>query len=168
MASHVLHVYLSVMRDGQRRPLCNGQDLTDDDTLWVTAELDTASFIRMVFVTPDGEAGEVIRQDAANLTREAMFRAPRGLMSHGSGEAQLVLVASRDDLNEIDPMLSAMLDVIRDTGILVDRDGSLQRPEGGTAQTSEPLFAVDSTDVLSADFDPHGVAVLPISLQSVH
>lgn len=155
-----------MVRDGERRPLCNGQDLTQADTLWVTVELDTASFIRMVFVTPDGETGEVVRQDAADLTREAMFRAPRGLMTAASGEAQLVIVASRDALDEADPLLAAMLDAIHETGVLVDRDGSLKRPETGPSQAQAPLFNVDNEEALAADFDHHGVAVLPISLQT--
>lgn len=163
---HTLQVYFTVDREGQRRPLCRGQDLTDSDTLWVTVELDTASFIRMVFVTPDGQTGEVIRQDAADMTREAMFRSPRGLMTGGTGEGQLVIVASRDLLDEVDPLLAAMLDAIRETGLLVDRDGSLNRKSHAAAQPEVPMFNVDSEETLHADFDAQGVAVLPLSLQS--
>jgi hypothetical protein len=163
---HTLLVSLAVDREGQRGALCRGQQLTAADTLWVTVDLDTASYVRMVFVTPLGETGEVMRQDAADLTREALFRAPRGLMAHAQGDVQLVIVASRDPLTEVDPMLSSMLDVIRDTGVIVDRDGSLKAVGSGQGmKPEEQLFNIGS-GALTADFDGNGVAVLTLSLHT--
>jgi hypothetical protein len=162
---HSLEVYLAIKQAGERRAFCPGQRLDSTAELWVTVELDVASHVRMVYVSPDGEAGELLRQDEAYLTRSAMFRAPDGLLVRTPGEAQLVIVASRQPLEESDPVIGSMLDVIRDTGTLVERDGSLRPPPPGT----EPASGV-SLDVggkgLHADFDENGVAMLMIPLRS--
>jgi hypothetical protein len=132
--------------------------------LWVSVEIDTASYVRLVYSTPDGGSGEVVRQDAADLTREALFRAPRGLLSSAPGEVQLVVVASRAPLEESDPALGAMLDVIRETGTLVDRDGSLRPPDEPSG--SEPWRLDFGPQALHADFDERGVALLTVSLHA--
>jgi hypothetical protein len=161
---HSFEVYLELKQAGGKRPFCPGQSLASGE-LWVTVELDTASHVRMVYVAPDGEAGELLRQDEADLTRSAMFRAPDGLLVRASGEAQLVIVASRAPLGESDPVMGSMFDVIRETGTLVERDGSLRPPPPG----QEPASAVQldaTTTAMHADFDEHGVAMLTIPLRS--
>lgn len=162
---HALEVYLSVAREADKRPLCPGMMLTEADALWISVELDTASYVRMVFIAPDGQAGELQRQDEADLTRMAIFRAPEGLLAHAPGEAQLVLVASRDPLETADSSMQLMLDVIRDTGTLVDRDGSLHPPPPGTEPPPD-LMHLDASKNLFADFDDKGVAMLTISLRT--
>jgi hypothetical protein len=163
---HALEVYLAVGQFDGKQTLCPGSPLAASDELWVTVELDVASYVRMVFVAPDGETGELLRQDEADLTRSALFRAPEGLLSRVSGEAQLVVVASRQSLAESDPVMHATLDIIRDTGTLVQRDGSLRPPPPG----SEPAGAVrlDLGQLgLHADFDERGVAMLTIPLRTM-
>ena len=163
---HSLEVYLSVIRDTQKQPLCPGQHLSAEDELWVDVELDTASHVRLVFVSPDGEAGELLRQDQADLTRVAMFRAPEGLLSRAAGEAQLVIVASREPLSTTDPMMDSIFDLIRDQGTLVERDGSVRPPPPGSAPPLEGVRLDLSAGGLHADFDERGMAMLTIPLRA--
>ncbi len=162
---HDLEIYLAVVRDGKQRPLCPGEVLTEADVLWINVDLDLASHVRMVFIAPDGQAGELVRQDEADQTRQATFRAPEGLLAHAPGEAQLFVVASQTPLEESDPTMQMMLDVIRDTGTLVDRDGSLRPPPPGTAPPPD-MLKLDTSENLFANFDEHGVVMLAISLRT--
>jgi hypothetical protein len=162
---HSFEVYLAVKQPSGQRPFCPGERLHSGDELWVTVELDTASHVRMVYVSPEGEAGELLRQDEADLTRSAMFRAPDGLLVRTPGEAQLVIVASRAPLGESDPVMGTMFDVIRDTGTLVQRDGSLRPPPPGQEPAGAMRLDVGTTG-LHADFDENGVAMLMIPLRS--
>jgi hypothetical protein len=162
---HSFEVYLVIKQASGKRPFCPGQELSAGDELWVNVELDTASQVRLVYLSPDGEAGELLRQDEADLTRSALFRAPEGLLVRTPGEAQLVIVASRAPLDESDPVMGTMLDVIRDTGTLVQRDGSLRPPPPGQEPASGVQLDSDMRG-LHADFDERGVAMLTIPLRS--
>ncbi len=162
---HALEVYLTVERDSTRRPLCPGEVLTDRDSLWLSVELEFASHVRVVYIAADGQAGEVLRQDEADLTRSAIFRAPEGLLAHADGEVQLFVVASREPLAESDPIIHAMLNVIRDTGTLVEPDGSLRAPPPGTAPPSD-ILKFEASENLFANFDELGVAMLAIALRA--
>jgi hypothetical protein len=164
--AHALEVYVSVDRAGQRSPLCPGQPLAGADALWVRVELDTVSYVRMVFVTPDGETGELLRQDLADLTREALFRVPRELISRALGEAELFIVASRAPLEQADPGIAAMFNVIRETGVLVDRDGTLSPPRESTEPPGQGLQLDVATRTFYADFDDKGVALLSLPLRA--
>ena len=82
-----------------------------------------------------------------------------------TGEAQLFLVASQAPLEESDATMQMMLDVLRDTGTLVDRDGSLRPPPPGTAPPPD-MLKLETSKNLFADFDDHGVAMLAISLRT--
>lgn len=163
---HALQVYLEADRTGTLSPLCVGHNLTSADVLWVTVEIATDAYVRTVFVTPDGQTGELLRQDTETRTRRARFQAPRGLMTRAPGEAEFVVVASRDPLHDADPTMASMLRVIRETGVLVDHEGNLTPPlrEPGD-DTPEQLLNLGS-DSLYADFDEHGVAVLTLTLQA--
>jgi hypothetical protein len=163
---HSLEVYLSIYRAEQKQPLCPGQRLSEGDELWVDVELDTASYVRLVYVSPDGEAGELLRQDHADQTRVALFRAPDGLLVRSAGEAQLVIVASREPLSASDPMMDSMLDVIRETGTLVERDGSVRPPPPGAPPPLEGVQLDLGADGLHTDFDERGVAMLMIPLRT--
>jgi hypothetical protein len=163
---HLLQVYLSVDRAGARTPLCPGQPLVGANALWVSVELDTASYVRMVFVTPDGETGELMRQDDAELTRQAVFRAPQELIHHAFGEAQLFIAASRIPLHEADPTIGSLFDLIHDTGILVERDGTLRPPPTNSRPAVQQLHLAADTQTLHADFDERGVAMLTVSLRA--
>lgn len=161
---HSLEVFLAVSRNaGPQRPLCPGARLEAEDSLWVTVELDTASQVRMVYSAADGESGELLRQDEADLTRRAVFRAPQGLLVRSAGQAELLIVASREPLAEADPEMGGMLDVIRDTGTLVDRDGSLRPPPPGVETASAGGLDLGAQG-LHADFDENGVAILSLTL----
>lgn len=162
---HGLEIYLAVARDEKPRPLCPGEVLHETDALWISVDLDIASYVRMVFIAPDGQAGELARQDEADQTRQATFRAPKGLLAHAPGEAQLFVVASQTPLEESDATMQMMLDVIRDTGTLVDRDGALHPPPAGSAAPPE-MLKLETSKNLFADFDDHGVAMLAISLRT--
>jgi hypothetical protein len=164
--ARALEVYVEVDRAGQRTPLCPGQPLVGADALWVSVELETASYVRMVFVTPDGETGELLRQDIADLTREALFRAPKDLVSRALGEAELFIVATHVPLEQADPGIAAMFDVIRETGVIVDRDGSIRPPRQDPPQPSEGLRLDVQTHTLYADFDDKGVALLSLPLRA--
>lgn len=162
-SAHALEVYLFVERDGVMDSLCPGQPLTSSDALWVGVDLDLASHVRMVFVSPAGESGEVLRQELGN-GEEAVFRAPRGLFTRERGDAQLVIVASRSALGEADPLLSSMLDTIRETGVLVDSDGQIVQ-KGQSA--GPPALPMDlRSQALHADFDERGVALLTLTLHT--
>jgi hypothetical protein len=163
-SAHALEVYLFVERDGVMDSLCPGQPLTSSDALWVGVDLDLASHVRMVFVSPAGESGEVLRQELGGSGEEAVFRAPRGLFTRERGDAQLVIVASRSALAEADPLLASMLDTIRETGVLVDRDGQIVH----TAQAAgPPALPMDlRSQALHADFDERGVALLTLTLHT--
>lgn len=163
---HSLEVYLSVLRGAQKQPLCPGQHLSASDELWVDVELDTASHVRLVFVAPDGEAGELLRQDEADLTRVALFRAPEGLLAHAAGEAQLVIVASREPLSSSDPMMGSIFDLIREQGTLVERDGSVRPPPPGAGPSLEGVSLDLGPEGLHADFDARGLAMLTIPLRA--
>jgi hypothetical protein len=162
---HDLELYLLVERNGAREPLCPGEPLSQDDTLWITVELELLAHVRMIYVAPDGQTGELVRQDQADMTRVAIFRAPEGLLAETRGEAQLFVVASREPLDTVDPTLATMLDLIRETGTLVDREGNLHPP---TAEASAPLeiLRLDATGDLHSDFDEHGVAMLGVALRA--
>lgn len=162
---HGLEIYLSVDRDGDKRPLCPGEVLSARDTLLIGVDLDIASHVRMVFIAPDGQAGELLRQDEADLTRAANFRAPEGLLAYAAGEAQLFIVASQEPLEQSDATMQMMLDVIRDTGTLVDRDGSLRPPPPGSAAPPD-MLKLETSEDLFADFDDKGMAMLAISLRT--
>ena len=163
---HSLEVYLSVLRDAQKQPLCPGQHLRASDELWVDVELDTASHVRLVFVAADGEAGELLRQDQADLTRVAMFRAPEGLLSRAAGEAQLVIVASREPLSSSDPMMGSIFDLSRDQGTLVERDGSVRPPPPGSGPSLDGVSLDLGAEGLHADFDARGLAMLTIPVRA--
>lgn len=163
---HALHVYLGVDRGGRRASLCAGQDLTGADTLWISVEVATDAYVRTIFVTPDGETGELLREDANGLTRVARFQAPRGLMTRSTGDAQFVVVVARNRLHESDPTMAAMLDVIRETGVLVDHEGRLTPPMRAVEGNPEEILLNLGTDSLYADFDDNGVAVLTLTLHS--
>jgi hypothetical protein len=163
---HSLQVRLAAERAGTRRALCPGHALDGADSLWVSVELASASFVRMVYVAPSGETGELMRQDAADFAREAHFRAPEGLMTAAFGDAQLVIVASRAPLREADPMLASMLDVIHETGVVVERDGTLTPPSRRAAPGPEAQLFNLGNEALFADFDAHGVAVLTLNLRT--
>ena len=164
-AGHALSVSLSRSRDGQKRPLCAGEALTASDALWISVELATEAHVRLVFIAPDGQAGELLHQEEQELTRSAEFRAPQGLLSHADGEAQLFLVASQQPLAESDATMALMLDLIRDTGTLVDRDGALHPPAQSSAPPPE-LMKLDISENLFADYDDQGMAMLAISLRA--
>lgn len=163
---HSLQVYLSVMRGEAKRPLCPGQPLSDKDALWISVELETDAYVRMVFIAPDGQAGELMHQGEADLSRTAEFRAPQGLLAHAPGEAQLFLVASKAPLAQSDETMQLMLDLIRETGTFVDRDGTLHPPEN--AAPPPEMMQLEASDNLFADFDEKGMAMLAISLQAAH
>lgn len=159
-------MYLEADRTGRLTPLCVGQDLTSADALWVTVEVGTDAYIRTVFVTPDGQTGELIRQDSEDRTKRARFQAPRGLMTRSPGEAEFVVVASQLPLHEADPTMSAMLRVIRETGVLVDHQGNVTPPMRAADDTTEDQLLNLGSDSLYADFDEHGVAVLTLTLHA--
>ncbi len=163
---HALQVYLEAARTGGSTPLCVGQNLTSEDVLWVTVEVGTEAYIRTVFVTPDGQTGELIRQNSEQRTRRARFLAPRGLMTRAPGEAEFVVVASQSPLREADPTLSAMLNVIRETGVPVDDEGNVTPPMRAADDATEDQLLNLGSDSLYADFDEHGVAVLTLSLHA--
>jgi hypothetical protein len=162
---HALQVYLEADRGGATRPLCVGHDLTGADTLWLVVEVVSDVYVRTIFVTPDGQTGELLREDAEGLTREARFHAPRGLMTRSSGEAQFVVVASQKPLHHADPTMASM-QVIRETGVLVDHEGRLTPPMHETDANPEEQLLNLGSDSLYADFDAHGVAVLTLTLQA--
>jgi hypothetical protein len=162
---HAVEVHLLSERDGHIYPFCPGEPLTSSDALWVSVDLDSASHVRMVFVSPNGESGEVLMQDDVDVTRAAVFRAPSDLFARARGEAQLVIVASRGILGDADPPLAAMLDAIRDTGVVVERDGSIYRNANGASGLQE--LPVDlSSQALHAEFDARGVALVTLSLRT--
>ncbi|MFT3921635.1 MAG: hypothetical protein QM778_03785 [Myxococcales bacterium] len=163
---HALHVYLAADRTGDKNPLCPGQVLTGADTLWASVEVSVDCYVRMIFVTPDGQTGEVLRTDSGRPVRQAIFQAPRGLLTRASGEAQLVVVASRKSLSASDPAMASMLEVIRETGVLVDEHGRLTPPLRADEGTPEDQLLNLGTRALYADFDEHGVAVLTLSLHT--
>jgi hypothetical protein len=165
-SAHSLEVHLSAERDGRVHALCPGHPLTSADELFVNVDLDRASHVRMVFVSPDGESGEVMRQELAEIDAHAVFRAPRGLFTHERGEAQLVIVASHRPLAESDPLLASMLDAIRDTGVLVDREGHLRRGAHATGEHAQELPVDVRSQQLHADFDERGVALLTVALHT--
>lgn len=163
---HAIQVYLEADRTGRLTPLCVGHDLTSADALWVTVEIATDAYVRTVFVTPDGQTGELLRQHADDRTRSARFQAPRGLMTRSPGEAEFVVVASRDPLHDADPTMASMLNVIRETGVLVDHEGNLTPPMREADDHTEDQLLNLGSDSLYADFDEHGVAVLTLTLQA--
>jgi hypothetical protein len=143
-----------------------GHDLTGADTLWLVVEVVSDVYVRTIFVTPDGQTGELLREDMETLTRTARFHAPRGLMTRSPGEAQFVVVASRQPLQQADPTMASMLQVIRETGVLVDPEGRLTPPLHETDANPEEQLLNLGSDSLYADFDAHGVAVLTLTLQA--
>ena len=163
---HALQVYLEADRSGQPKPLCVGQELTGADTLWVIVEIATDAYVRAIFITPDGQTGELLRDNASALTRMARFQAPRGLMTRAAGEAQFVVVASRTPLERADPAMASMLQVIHETGVLVDHQGRLTPPMHEAHANPEEALLNLASDSLYADFDAHGVAVLTLTLHA--
>ncbi len=164
---HSLEVYLSAAHgaDKPKRPLCPGQALGANDAVFIHVELESEAHVRLVYIAPDGHAGELMHQEEAELTRSALFRAPRGLLSHAQGEAQLFVVASKRALADSDAALQLMLDTIRETGTLVDRDGSLHPPAAINAPPAE-IMQLELSDDLFADFDDNGMAMLAFSLRA--
>ncbi len=163
---HALQVYLEADRSGRREPLCVGQELTGADTLWVLVEVASDAYVRAIFITPDGQTGELLRENTDDLTRLARFHAPRGLMTRAAGEAQFVVVASRTPLKRADPAMASMLQVIHETGVLVDHQGRLTPPLHEADTNPEEALLNLASDALYADFDAHGVAVLTLTLQA--
>jgi hypothetical protein len=164
-AGHALSVSLSLARDEQRRPLCPGQALTPSDALWISVELEAEAHVRLIYIAPDGQAGELLHQEDRDLIDHAVFRAPKGLLSRADGEAQLFLIASKQPLTESDATMALLLDLIRDTGTLVARDGSLQPAAQGSVAPPD-LMKLDISENLFADFDDKGMAMLAISLRA--
>jgi hypothetical protein len=161
---HSVEVYLSVGENGAKRPLCPGAPLHVKEALRIEVELDRAAYVDLIFVDPAGHAGALERQDTADLTRVAEFRAPSGLLTHHPGVAELFVVASEEPLEELDPTLHALLKVIHETGISVDRHGSIH-PGQIREDEGRPLH-FDTQAEMFTDFDDNGLAMLALSLRT--
>jgi hypothetical protein len=86
-------------------------------------------------------------------------------VSAASGDVQLVVVASLVPLEEADPTLAAMLDVIHDTGARSSDGVPVPAVATSGPQPEAKLLSLGAGD-LAADFDAHGVAVLTVTLET--
>jgi hypothetical protein len=154
---HQLAVSLSVGHGAERKPLCPGESLRTHDPLVVAVESASEAYLRLVFVSADGQVSEWLSSPPQDITRKASFRSPEGALSNIAGEGQLFLVASLQPLAETDPIMQGMLDVIRET--------AAPPSERGFTRSAEVL-QIETLAGLEADFDENGVVMLAIDLHA--
>ena len=165
---HSLEVYLSRLdakAKKKKKTLCPGEPLHVDQGLEIEIELDRPCYVDLIFVDPEGHAGSLERQGTAELTQHAIFRAPSGLLTHHPGTAEMFVVASEDPLEEVDPTMHALLQVIHENGITVDRHGGVH-PGQVRESEGEPLH-FDTQAEMFANFDDNGLAMLALALRTL-
>jgi len=127
-------------------------------------EIDRPAFVRLMFVDPAGAAGALEPQGDDGRGRRAEFRVPSGLLTGRAGQAQLLLIASEQPLEDADPAMDTLYQVVRETGTWVDAAGRLHPPE--RQPPSGEALHFDTTVDMHADFDPNHVAMVGLSLST--